>query len=166
MTRLKGGSKRMYLRLHWGEIARFRDTHSEQETMRQYGIKRPETLQRLLAHPPHGAQELVIDRPQAITNKEAGERALIVADKAGEDVRQLRIEVRELREAFAAFVPLVADCLRSGVILPELTRLIGPAAGHFTTEAHVDPLSLANIGIPAPAMSASLPQRRPGIPQC
>ena len=105
---LNGGKKQLWLRLHREEVLTYFELHGEAATRERYNIVKDDTWSRLL-NPD-------VSRPKSKLTK--ADRAIARAEIAEQGLRELRREVRELKEQYGDFVPLVADQITRKFFIP------------------------------------------------
>jgi hypothetical protein len=106
---LKGGEKQQWLRLHHEEVIAYYEAHGELATRERFNIVKEEAWQHVLdtrsVHSP------------GLTK---ADRAIARAEITEAGVRELTQEIRELKEQYGKFVPLVADELNKKFFIPLL----------------------------------------------
>lgn len=108
---MSGGKKSMYLRNNRPEIMAFFEAHGERATRERYNIKKDDTWRRLL--------NPATNQPNPRLTK--ADKAALRAEIAEEGLREVKREVKDLREQYAQFVPLVADELTNKFFKPLLS---------------------------------------------
>jgi hypothetical protein len=111
---LKGGSKMLWLRCHREEVEDFYYEHGEAATKLRYELK-GETLDAILKG---GRHTPIVNKFTRVDKLEMSMEAY------REDVKCLRSEVKELREAFSQFQMAVAGQLTKRILLPLLQGAI------------------------------------------
>lgn len=106
---LRGGEKRMWLRLHRDEVLEYLEEHGEEATKEKYHLVKDETLDRVIR--PEGGHYPRFTRYDRLEMK-------VNMAKAG--LEDLTGEVRGLREQFGKFQESVGEQLKQSFLLPLL----------------------------------------------
>ena len=129
---LNGGSKQFWLRLHHSEVMAYYEAHGEAATREEFNIVKEETWQHIL-------------NPQRVHSPglTKADRAIARVEITEAGFREVKREVRELKEQFGQFVPLMAEELKQKFFIPLLRGKISlPAAMERELE---DSMSLADF---------------------
>ncbi len=105
---LRGGEKRMWLRIHRDEVLEYLEDHGEEATKEKYHLKH-DTLDRVIR--PEGGNYPRFTRYDRLEMK---------VNMAKAKVDDLTGEVRELKEQFAKFQESVGEQLKQSFLLPLL----------------------------------------------
>jgi hypothetical protein len=134
LANMKGGPKHLWLRLHKEEVLAFCVKHGYAETKNRFCLK-TETLEALLEG---GSQPFVLP----FTPKEKLESRVEILH---EDVRCLRKELAETKEAFASFQQQVAGQITDKFLIPLLQAGIELKDTPEATKSKSGRLQLATI---------------------
>lgn len=122
---MSGGQKRMWLRIHRDEVLDFFEMYGEEATRVKYSLvkhgKWDDSLASLLkgSRVPFTGFGRADGRVDGLSD--GLEIRIQIAESVGQD---LRVEVRELKEAFGNFQDTVSEQLRKSFLLPLLQALI------------------------------------------
>ena len=105
---MKGGTKQKWLRLHRDEILAYYDANGEAATRARYNIRKDETWRRLL--------DPNILQPKTKLTK--ADRAIARVEIAEEGLRELRGEVKDMKQQFGRFIPYLADEITRKFFVP------------------------------------------------
>ena len=107
---LKGGQKDLALRTHRAEILAYFEAHGEVATREWYNIRKNETWQHFLS-------------PREVRHKmlTKADKAIIRSEIAEEGLREVKREVRDLKEQYGKFVPYLADEITRKFFVPLLS---------------------------------------------
>ena len=106
---LAGGKKQFWLRTHRSEVMAYYEAYGEASTREEFNIVKEETWQHVL--------NPRIVRSSGITK---ADKAIARAEIAEAGFREVKREVRELKEQFGQFVPLLAEELNKKFFIPLL----------------------------------------------
>ncbi len=104
---LKGGEKNLALRQHKSEILAFYEQNGEQATRERYNIRKDTTWKHFL----NGRQVRMAKLTKA-------DKAIARAEIAEEGLRDVRREIRELKDQYGQFVPYLADEITRKFFVP------------------------------------------------
>ncbi len=133
---LNGGTKHHLLEVHRDEILAYCEVHGEAATRERYNIAKDLTWRRLLN--PNTRQ------PKTKFGK--ADRAIARAEITEAGLREVKREVRELKEQYGEFVPLVAEQLTKKFLAPLIGGAIElPAELQEKLKPGPNPLEITNI---------------------
>lgn len=104
---LSGGSKQKWLRLHREEVLTYYELHGEVATRERYNICKDTTWQHFL----NGRQVRMGKFTKA-------DKAIARAEIAEQGLRDVKREVRELKDQYGRFIPLLADQITRKFFVP------------------------------------------------
>lgn len=131
---MSGGTKQKWLRLHREEVLAYLEHFGEVATRAKYNIRKQETWDRLLS--PNTLQ------PKTKFTK--ADKAIMRAEIAEAGLREVRSEVRDLKEQYGRFVPFLADEITRKFFVPLLSGKVELPA-ELEYKPVPDPLSMANF---------------------
>lgn len=130
---LSGSKKRMWLRLNYAEVFSDYERYGREYTMQKYNLKSA-TLESFLS-PSFNLNTVKYTK---------ADRAIDRSEIVEEGVRQLRREVRDLRDQWGKFVPMLATQLTNKFFIPLISGKI-ELPPELEQKPEADPLALSDF---------------------
>lgn len=130
---MSGGAKQLWLRLHRDEVMAFFEAHGEAAARERYNIRKDTTWEHFLK----GRQVRVAKLTKA-------DKAIARAEIAEQGLRDVKREVRALKDQYGRFVPLLADQITRKFFIPLMSGKVElPPELEYKPEP--DPLDITDI---------------------